>query len=395
MMLVCGSKTVLAEGMDIFKGACGGSRQTGNGHRARLRVRARALAPGLALALALAVRCCTATAADAGAADPHSAALQAISPPPSGVAGRLIAHFKMRRIPEEGAWYAVTYTSEDVLDGGLLPPRYAGHPHAAGGAIVALVTAQDFSAMHRLQTDEVWHFYSGAPLRLLLLYPDGTGGTVTLGPNVLGGELAQFPVPKGVWQGAAPLAETAGAFSFVGTQMAPAFDPGDFEIGYRDQLQRRYPAFAADIRRLTRAEFAKTPGRPASGTESPVLSRAFTAQDVPALMPSPGVSLQELVGRVAPLAKTAMLSVAKFTLLPGRSSGTSYNRYAQEVFLVTDGTGAVHLRDTVTSVSAESTVFIPAGEVHSIEADPDSSLTFYAISAPAFSPEDYVMVKSP
>ena len=108
---------------------------------------------------------------------------------------------------------------------------------------------------------------------------------------------------------------------------------------------------------------------------------------------SPGVSLQELVGRAAPLANSSTLSIAKFTLSPGRSSGTSFNHRSQEVFLVIDGTGEVHLGDKATPVNAESTVFIPAGEVHSIQADPNSTLTFYAVSAPAFSPEDYVVVK--
>jgi predicted cupin superfamily sugar epimerase/mannose-6-phosphate isomerase-like protein (cupin superfamily) len=273
-----------------------------------------------------------------------------------------------------------------------LPPRYAGRPHAAGGAILAVVTPRDFSAMHRLKTDEVWHFHSGSPLKLLLLYPHGGGQTVTLGTNVFGGELAQFTVPKGVWMGAAPITATARSFSFVGTQMSPGFDSSDFEIGYR---VRRYPAFAQSIGRLTRAEFITRANEPPSRTDEPsTLSRVFAAEDVPSVSASTGARLQELVGRVAPLAKSSTLSIAKFTLSPGRSSGTSFNHRSQEVFLVIDGTGEVHLGDKVTPVNAESTVFIPAGEMHSIQADPNSRLTFYAVSAPAFSPEDYVVVKA-
>ena len=312
-------------------------------------------------------------------------------PAPPGVAGRLIAHFQMKRIPQEGAWFSVTYTSEDLLDGATLPARYAARSHAAGGAIVVVVTPRDFSAMHRLKTDEVWHFYGGSPLELLLLYPDGKGRTVTLGMNVLGGELAQFTVPKGVWQGAAPITSTARSFSFAGTQMSPGFDSGDFEIGYRDELVRRSPDFAKSIGRLTRAEFITNAGQPPSRTDgSSTLSRVFTEQDIPSVSASPGVRLQELVGRSVPMANSSTLSIAKFTLSPGRSSGTSFNHRSQEVFLVIDGNGEVHLGDKTTPVNAESTVFIPAGEVHSIRADPNSTLTFYAVSAPAFSPEDYV-----
>ena len=88
-----------------------------------------------------------------------------------------------------------------------------------------------------------------------------------------------------------------------------------------------------------------------------------------------------------------MVSVARFTLSPGRSTGSSFNQQSQEVFLVIDGAGEVHLGEKVTAVKPGATVFIPAGEVHSIEADPDSTLTFYAVSSPAYSPEDYVAVK--
>ena len=346
------------------------------------------LALGLVLALA------SRSGAAVGAGEAHAET-------PPGMAGRLIAHFKMQRITEEGAWFSVNYTSEDQFDGAMLPPRYAGIAHAAGGAIVALVTPRDFSALHRLKTDETWHFYGGAPLALLLLYPDGTGRTVTLGTNVLRGELAQFTVPRGVWQGAAPIAAGVRSYSFVGTQMAPAFDNGDFEIGYRDELQRRYPAFAKRIARLTRAEFADSAGRPPRRPDSPPptspapLPCVFVADDIPAVIASPGVTLRELVGRMAPLAKTAVLSIAKFTLSPGESSGTSFNHRSQEVFLVMGGTGKVYLGDKVTPVVADSTVFIPAGEVHSIEADSNGTLTFYAVSAPAYSPEDYVPVKVP
>jgi predicted cupin superfamily sugar epimerase/mannose-6-phosphate isomerase-like protein (cupin superfamily) len=353
-------------------------------------VRSLTLAVVMVLAMTMAKSGCAADASRASHAPGAGA--------PSGMAGRLIEHYKMQLIPEEGAWFSVTYTSGDSLDGAILPPRYAGHPHAAGGAIVALVTPRDFSALHRLKTDETWHFYSGTPLALTLLYPDGSGRTVRLGTNVLHGELAQFTVPRGVWQGALPIAAGPGSYSFVGTQMAPAFDAGDFEIGYRDELERRYPAFAKRIARLTRAEFAHSPGRSPTAPEPVARSTppcVFLADDVAAVTASPGVTLRELVGRVAPSATTPTLSIAKFTLEPGRSSGTSFNHVSQEVFLVTGGTGKVHLGNEVTPVKAESTVFIPAGETHSIEADPNSTLIFYAVSAPAYRPEDYVAVKAP
>jgi predicted cupin superfamily sugar epimerase/quercetin dioxygenase-like cupin family protein len=315
-------------------------------------------------------------------------------PRPSGMAGKLIAHYHMRPIPVEGAWFSVTYLTDDSIDGAALPARYAGRQHAAGSAIVVVETRKDFSALHRLNTDEVWHFYSGSPLKMLLLYPDGHGRSVTLGANVLAGESPQVTVPHGVWQGSVPGASSATSYSFVGTQMSPAFDAADFEIGERDELQRRYPAFSKEIALLTRAEFAGGPAALAAAVEQPGLrAAAFSAANMPQSTMAAGVSLQELVGRVARDAKTPALSIAKFTLAPGASSGTSLNRRALEVFLVTQGSGQVHLGNEVTSVRADSTVFIPPEVPHSIEAGADSLMEFYAVSAPAFAPEDYVLVK--
>jgi uncharacterized protein len=320
------------------------------------------------------------------------------APPPGGLAGELIAHYKMQRIPQEGPWFTLTYQSVDSLDGSALPARFAGRRHAAGSAIVALETAADFSALHRLQTDEVWHFYGGSPIELLLLYPDGHGSKVILGANVLAGELPQFTVPRGVWQGSAPRGTAPQRYSLFGDQLSPAFSSEDFEIGYRDALQKEYPAFAHDIARLTRSEFATSPGPavrdPSSvSAPSPPSGAVFSAADIPVQSMAPGVDLQELVGKVAKNARTDKVSIAQFSLAAGHSSGTSFNHVSQEVFLVTGGTGKVHLDTRVESVSAGFVVFIPALVPHSIEADANSTLSFLAVSAPSFTPEDYVAVK--
>jgi predicted cupin superfamily sugar epimerase/mannose-6-phosphate isomerase-like protein (cupin superfamily) len=312
---------------------------------------------------------------------------------PEGAAGRLIAHYKMQRIPQEGPWFSLTYESADLLDGADLPERYAGRSHITGSAIMVVETPADFSAMHRLRTDEVWHFYGGSPIDMLLLYPDGTGRRVTLGVDVFSGQLPQFTVPHGVWQGSAPRKRGANAYSFVGDQLSPGFDYADFEMGYREALQRDYPAFAADIHRLTRNEFAASPRAGSAMSEAQASRGAvFSSSGVPIQIVTTGVQLQELVGKVAADAKTDRLSVAQFVLEPGRSSGMSFNHRSQEVFWVASGSGRVHLGSTVLPVASGSVVFIPAGAVHAIEADAKSTLTFLAISAPAFTPEDYAAV---
>jgi len=172
-------------------------------------------------------------------------------------AARLINHFKMKRIPQEGAWFSPTYTSDEWLGSDGPAARYAS-PRRLYNAIYCVQTQDDFSGLHRLATDELWHVYDGCPLEMLLLFPDGRGEQVVLGREVATGERPQFLVPRGVWQGARPLGGPE-AWSFIGNSMAPGFDYADFEIGYREELQAQYPALAAPIAALTRPGHLRRP----------------------------------------------------------------------------------------------------------------------------------------
>jgi len=175
-----------------------------------------------------------------------------------GPAQKLIAQLGLEKIPVEGAWFQVTYGSADHLPAAALPARY-GSPRVAGTAIYALVTRDDFSALHRLKTDEIWHFYVGDPIELLLLHPDGRTEVILLGADLAAGQRPQFTVPAGVWMGARPLPATAEAYALFGCTMAPGFDYADFEPGYRDELERAYPARRELIAQLTRADLARRP----------------------------------------------------------------------------------------------------------------------------------------
>jgi len=166
----------------------------------------------------------------------------------------LIKHYHMEQIPDEGPWFTLTYRSDDVLAAGTLPARYNSE-RVAGSAIIALATRTEFSALHKLKTDEVWHYYLGDPLQLLILHPDGSGEVVVLGPDVLHGQQLQHVVPRDCWQGAMPLSTKADAYTLFGDTLAPGFEYSDFTMGYRDELQRAYPGYAASIEQLTRKEF--------------------------------------------------------------------------------------------------------------------------------------------
>lgn len=153
---------------------------------------------------------------------------------------------------DEVAEIAARYGLEPLpVEGGLFRRTWAGQADAtgrpAGSAIIALFAAGElFSAMHRLPIDEVWHFYQGDPLELLLLGPNDAR-VVTLGP-----ELVQTVVPAGTWMGAA--VAPGGRWSLCGTTMAPGFMPSDYEGGDADVLCARYPSVADRIRALCRPE---------------------------------------------------------------------------------------------------------------------------------------------
>lgn len=150
----------------------------------------------------------------------------------------LVAHYRLEPIPREGGLFRQTWAG---------PERSDGRPE--GTAIVALLTVPDFSALHRLPGDEVWHFYLGDPLELLLLAPDGTSSTAVLGPDLRHGQHLQFTVPGGTWMGARVVA--GGAWTFFGCTMAPGFTYDGYEHGDAGELTARYARTPAEAARIT------------------------------------------------------------------------------------------------------------------------------------------------
>lgn len=187
----------------------------------------------------------------------------------SGPAARLAGHYKMEKIPHEGAWFALRWVSER---------RAAAGARAAGSAILALVTRRDFSAMHRLRSsDETWHFHGGDAAELLLLHPGGRMERRRLGAGVEAGEEPQITVPAGVWMGARPARDAADAYSFFGCSLVPGWVAEDYEPGYRDELRAGWPEAAAEIAALTREDSATRPGGGGLGAARDVLGPGETA----------------------------------------------------------------------------------------------------------------------
>ena len=137
-------------------------------------------------------------------------------------------------------------------EGGFFSETYR-HERAIGDrslctAIYHLLTAESPSRMHRVASDEIWHFYSGDELEMLQLGED-CAQVVAIGGDVAAGQRPQVVVPAGVWQGAR--VKPGGSYALVGATVSPGFDYDDFEIGDRDTLVAAYPKYAALIEALT------------------------------------------------------------------------------------------------------------------------------------------------
>lgn len=163
----------------------------------------------------------------------------------------LIEHFKLETLPVEGGIFSQTYVSAESLSPDILPERYDVEK-PFGTAIVYLLTpdTNSFSAMHKLPTDEVYHFYLGDPVEMLQLYPDGHSERVILGQDLMAGQRIQYVAPHEVWQGSHLLA--GGEYALIGTTMAPGFTYHDYLGGTREELIEHYPHEAELITALTR-----------------------------------------------------------------------------------------------------------------------------------------------
>jgi hypothetical protein len=142
----------------------------------------------------------------------------------------VIAALGLRPLPVEGGRWAQTWRDEHCT------------------AIYYLLTAPEFSALHRLAHLEIYACHAGAPLRMLLLYPDGRVARPVLGTDLAAGQRPQVIVPAGVWQAS----ESLGDWSLVGTVVVPPYTDDVVQFGAADALAAEYPDHAAAIRALCR-----------------------------------------------------------------------------------------------------------------------------------------------
>ncbi|MBI4674948.1 MAG: cupin domain-containing protein [Chloroflexi bacterium] len=160
----------------------------------------------------------------------------------------LIRHFHLEPLPREGGMFARYYLALETVAQSALPARYI-HAKNFGSAICYLHQPHTQSFLHKLKTDEIYHFYAGDPVALVMLHDDGSHHVVILGQDYRAGQHPFFVVPRGVWQGSCLV--KGGAWALLGATLAPAYDDDDFELGERAVLLSQYPTAADWVRRLT------------------------------------------------------------------------------------------------------------------------------------------------
>ena len=149
----------------------------------------------------------------------------------------------------EGGYFSETYRSKEIIKKENLPAKY-GSDRNYLTSIYFLLEDNNFSAFHRLKTDEIWYFHFGNPLMLNTIDEQGTLTQNILGPDFRAGQKFQHTVPAGHWMSASVLNEEG--FSLIGCSMSPGFDYDDFELGDRKKLIELFPRHKVIIEKYTR-----------------------------------------------------------------------------------------------------------------------------------------------
>jgi predicted cupin superfamily sugar epimerase len=150
----------------------------------------------------------------------------------------------------EGGYYKETYRSEGSISEVDLDYNIEGKRNYCTG-IYFLLTSESFSAFHRINQDEMWHFYKGSSLNLHIISKNGEYSHVIIGNDLEKGEVPQFVVKARDWF-ASEVAD-GGHYALVGCTVSPGFDFRDFELPKRDFLISKFPQHSDLITKLTRA----------------------------------------------------------------------------------------------------------------------------------------------
>lgn len=155
-----------------------------------------------------------------------------------------IDHLGLEPHPE-GGHFKETYRSHTQTSF----PGFSEKRHVSTG-IYFLLTQGNFSAFHRIKSDEMWHFYAGDSINIFVIEPNGELRKISLGLDLENGEVPQAVVPANAWF--ASEVTGTGEYGLVGCTVAPGFDFEDFEMAKRSDLISEFPSHSKLIRSLTR-----------------------------------------------------------------------------------------------------------------------------------------------
>jgi len=149
----------------------------------------------------------------------------------------------------EGGYYKEVYRSALSISSGALPQSFGGNRQICT-SIYFLIEQGNFSAFHRIKSDETWHFYDGSALEVIELAAHGQLKKTAIGRNLEKDEQLQYTVKANTWF--ASRVKESGDFSLVGCTVSPGFDFEDFEMAQRSKLLENYPQHKIEIISLTR-----------------------------------------------------------------------------------------------------------------------------------------------
>lgn len=165
-------------------------------------------------------------------------------------ANEVIKKLELRPLPEEGGYYRETYRSDAGQVSAKIFGINADSNRVISTGIYYLVVPESFSALHRVRSDEMFHFYAGDPAEMIQIDEQGNIERITIGSNIAAGEIPQVLVRRGVWQGLR--LKSGGKWALMGTTVAPGFEFEDFEVGNREEMINQFPHLRNDIIRYTR-----------------------------------------------------------------------------------------------------------------------------------------------
>jgi predicted cupin superfamily sugar epimerase len=160
----------------------------------------------------------------------------------------LIAALHLEPHPE-GGFFRETYRSKEEIPGEHLGGHFSGSRNFST-CIYFLLTSDNFSAFHRINQDEIWHMYYGAPVRLHMISSKGQYSHHLIGADIADGQTPQFVVEGGNWFAAE--VEMKDSYALMGCTVSPGFHYDDFELASKKELISMFPEHGKVINRLTR-----------------------------------------------------------------------------------------------------------------------------------------------